>query len=148
MPVMDGGNLEVGIAVSLFNDDITKPMLEGALLCLEENKVRKDNIKVVFVPGSFEIPYFCQKLAKSGKYDALIAIGCVIKGETDHYYYIAGEVSRAIMDISLKYEIPVGFAIITTNNLSQAKDRAAGNNNKGYEAAEAILRVLRSEAVL
>lgn len=142
--ILDGSGLKIGIVVSLFNDDITMKMLDGALSCLAENKVKKENIKIVFAPGAFEIPLFCQKLAKTKKYDALVALGCVIKGDTDHYYYIAGEASRGVMEVGLKYDIPIGFGIITVNNLKQASERAGAENNKGREATIATLMSVKA----
>lgn len=139
---IDGSKLKIGIVVSQFNDNITKSMLEGALETLQENKVKKENIKTVWVPGSFEIPLACQKLAQSKKYDALIALGCVIKGETDHFYYICNEASRGIMDVMLKFETPIGFGVLTTQNLKQAEIRSRGKENKGREAAEAALAMV------
>jgi len=139
----DGSKLKIGIVASQFNSNITEPMLEGALGTLRENKVKKENINVVWVPGSFEIPLACQRLAKSKKYDALIAIGCVIKGETDHFYYIAGEAARGIMDVMLERNIPIGFGVLTTKNLKQAEIRSRGKENKGREAAEAALAIIR-----
>jgi len=141
--VIDGKNLKIAIAVSKFNQDITKKMLEGALAVLKLNKIKKNNINIIWVPGSFEIPLACQKLARSKKFDGLIALGCVIKGETDHYYYIAGEASRGIMDVMLKFNIPIGFGIITTNNLKQAQARSHGKSNKGAEAAQAVLEMIK-----
>ncbi|MDI6778023.1 MAG: 6,7-dimethyl-8-ribityllumazine synthase [Patescibacteria group bacterium] len=136
---IDGSKLKIGIVVSQFNDNITKSMLEGALETLKENKVKKENIKIVWVPGSFEIPLACQRLAETKKFDALVAIGCVIKGETDHYYYIANTASDGIMEVVLDYNLPIGFGVITVNNLKQAKARSRGRHNKGREAAEAAL---------
>jgi len=140
--IINGEKLKIGIIVSKFNSDITEPMLLGALKILEKNKVKKENIKIVRVPGAFEIPLACQKLALSKKYDALIALGCVIKGETDHYYFISNETSRGIMDVMLKYNIPIGFGVITVNNLKQAQARSGKKNNKGPEAAEAALMMI------
>jgi len=140
--IINGEKLKIGIIVSKFNFDITEPMLLGALKILEKNKVKKENIKIVRVPGAFEIPLACQKLALSKKYDALIALGCVIKGETDHYYFISNETSRGIMDVMLKYNIPIGFGVITVNNLKQAQARSGKKNNKGAEAAEAALMMI------
>jgi len=140
---IDGSKLKIGVVVSEFNNNITEPMLEGALETLKENKVKKENIKIVWVPGSFEIPLACMRLAKTKKYDALVALGCVIKGDTDHFYYIAGEASRGIMNIMLRYSIPIGFGVITTNNLKQAKERSSGKHNKGREAAEAALAMTK-----
>lgn len=140
--VIDGKKLKIAIAVSEFNQDITKKMLDGALAILKLNKIKRSNIKIIRVPGSFEIPLACQKLAMSKKFDGLIALGCVIKGETDHYYYIAGEASKGVMDVILKFNIPIGFGIITTNNLKQAQARSSGKSNKGREAALAVLEMI------
>lgn len=136
---IDGTKLKIGVVVSRFNEDITGKMLEGALETLKENKVKKKNIKIVWVPGSFEIPLACQRLAQTKKFDALVAIGCVIKGKTDHYYYICNEASRGIMNVMLGYSIPIGLGVLTVNNLKQAQARSRGKHNKGREAAEAAL---------
>ena len=138
---INGSRLKVGIVVSRFNNNITEPMLKGALEILKGNKVKKENIKTVWVPGSFEIPLACQRLAQTKKYNALVAIGCVIKGETDHFYYICNEVSRGIMDVMLKSDIPIGFGVLTTQDLKQAQVRSCGKENKGKEAAEAALMI-------
>ncbi len=141
--ILDGKKLKIAVVVSKFNQDITEKMLEGALKILKKNAVPQKNIRIIWVPGSFEIPLACQWLAKNRKYDALVALGCVIKGETDHYYYVAGESSRGIMQVSLENSLPIGFGIITTNNLSQAKKRSQGRTNKGEEATEAALEMLK-----
>ncbi len=140
---VNGLKLKIGVVVSQFNSNITESMLEGALEVLAENKVKINNIKVVRVPGSFEIPFACQKLAITKKYNALVAIGCVIKGETDHYYYICNEVSRGIMRVMLENNLPIGFGILTCQNLKQAKVRSSGKENKGKEAAEAALATVK-----
>jgi 6,7-dimethyl-8-ribityllumazine synthase len=140
--LIDGSKYKIAIVVSKFNSDITEKMLRGALEILEKNKVKKNNIKIVRVPGSFEIPLVCKKLAEEKKYDGLIAIGCVIKGDTDHYYYISQEVSRGIMNVMLEFSLPIGFGVITTNNLQQAKNRSNDKCNKGKEAAEAVLEII------
>lgn len=140
--IINGSKLKVAIIVSRFNADITGNMLKDALETLKLNKVKKSNIEVVRVPGSFEIPLVCQKLAQTKKFDALIALGCVIKGETDHYYFVAGEAARGIMEVMLKNNIPIGFGLITTNNLKQAIARSSGKHNKGAEAARAVLEMM------
>lgn len=135
----NGSKLQVGIVVSEFNGDVTEKMLEGALSLLSEWKVK--NIKVVRVPGSFEIPYGCLTLlSKKRKPDAIIALGCIIKGETDHDKYIAEGVTQGIMSLMLEYKTPISFGVITTNNLAQAKARAVGKENKGIEAARSALQ--------
>lgn len=142
--IVDGSKFKIGIVVSRFNENITKKMLAGALETLKKSKVRKENIKIIWVPGSFEIPLACQRLAKTKKYDALVAIGCVIKGETDHFYYICNEASRGITDVMLKFDIPIGFGVLTTQNLKQAQVRSHGKENKGREAAEAALAMIKN----
>ncbi|TSA46058.1 6,7-dimethyl-8-ribityllumazine synthase [bacterium] len=141
---INGAKLKIGIVTSQFNSNITESMLEGALETLAENKVKKENINIVWVPGSFEIPLACQRLAQTKKYDALVAIGCVIKGETDHFYYICNEASQGVMDVMLKFNIPVGFGVLTCNNPKQAEVRSRGHHNKGREAAEAALAMVKN----
>lgn len=134
----------IAIVVAEFNADITEKLLGGAQRALESVGVLPENIKVVHVPGAFEIPYMCQKLARTRKFDGLVALGCVIKGETDHYYYIAGEASRGIMDVMLRENIPIGFGVITVNTVVQARARSGVKNNAGVWAADAVLQVLSS----
>jgi 6,7-dimethyl-8-ribityllumazine synthase len=140
--IINGKKLKIAVAISRFNRDMTEKMLEGALQTLAVNGVKRDNIAVAWVPGSFELPLACQKIAATKKYNGIIAIGCVIKGDTDHHKYIAREVSRGIMDVMLKFSIPVGFGVITTNNIEQALARSYGENNKGAEAAQAVLEMI------
>ncbi|PIQ68094.1 MAG: 6,7-dimethyl-8-ribityllumazine synthase [Candidatus Taylorbacteria bacterium CG11_big_fil_rev_8_21_14_0_20_46_11] len=130
------------IVVAEFNADITEKLLRGALNALESAGVLPENIKVVHVPGAFELPLMCQKLARTKKYDGLVALGCVIKGETDHYFYVAGEASRGIMEVMLREDIPIGFGVITVNTVMQAKARSGVKNNAGAWAAEAVLQML------
>lgn len=139
--VVNGARQRIGIAVAEFNADVTEKLLAGALKELHASGVSKRDVTVVRVPGSFELPLACQLLARTKKYDALVALGCVIKGETDHYHYIAAEAVRGIMEVMLKYDIPIGFGLLTTNTLRQAQARATGSNNKGAEAARAALEI-------
>jgi 6,7-dimethyl-8-ribityllumazine synthase len=139
---LNGSKLKIALVVSRFNSDITKKMLAGALRTLESNLVPKKNIVIVWVPGSFEIPLACQRLAKMKKFNGIVALGCVIKGETDHFYYISSEASGGIMRVMLDFSIPVGFGVITTKNLKQAKERSGKKNNKGTEAVQAVLEML------
>ncbi len=140
--IVNGNNFKIALVVSKFNSDITEKMLKGAEDILEKNGVQKKNVEIVWVPGSFEIPLACQRLAKTKKFDGLIAIGCVIKGDTDHYYYISSETIRGIMAVMLDFSLPVGLGIITTQNLKQAKDRCGQKGNKGAEAAQAVLEMI------
>jgi 6,7-dimethyl-8-ribityllumazine synthase len=135
----DASHLSVGIVVSRFNEDATKGLLKGALATLAEWKVKRGNITTLYVPGSFEIPYGCQKLMNSKRFDAIIALGCILKGETKHDEYIANAVSYGIMRLSLDYKIPIAFGVLTPNTLEQAKARSSGKFNKGREAALAAL---------
>jgi 6,7-dimethyl-8-ribityllumazine synthase len=132
----DGSGLRIGVIVSDYNADITEPMLEGALATLAACKIKTTNIRVVHVPGGFEVPFGCLALLKSGKkYDALITLACVVKGETTHDVYIATATTNGIMDLALQYKTPIAFGVLTTNNLTQAKVRSTGKANKGIEVA-------------
>ena len=136
----DASKLKVGVVVSRFNEDITGRMRDGALETLRAWGVKDKNITLVEVPGSFELPFACAKLIKKMKPHTMIALGCVIKGDTDHDKYIADAVSHALMRLSTDHSIPVAFGVITTNNLEQAVIRSTGETNKGTEAAIAALQ--------
>lgn len=131
--------LRVGIVVSKYHSDITISMLKGALKTLREWHVPDRNISVVEVSGSFEIPYGCLALIKRKKPDAIVALGCVLKGETKHDEYISSAVSHGIMRLSIERGIPISFGVLTPNTLAQARARSRGKHNKGEEAAIAAL---------
>ncbi len=133
--------LRIGIVVSQFNADITSRMLAGALDILEEWNVAKKNILITRVPGSFEIPFGCLRQIKRTNPHAIIALGCVIKGETNHDHYIASAVSHGITHLSLTHHVPIAFGVITTNNLAQAAVRSRGEHNKDREAALTALQM-------
>jgi 6,7-dimethyl-8-ribityllumazine synthase len=135
----DASNLKVGVAVSRFNEDITGRMRAGCLETLRAWGVKERNITVVEVPGSFELPFSCAKLIKKIKPHAVVALGCIIKGDTDHDRYIASAVADGLMRLSIDHAIPVAFGVITTNDLQQAVVRSTGAANKGPEAAIAAL---------
>lgn len=139
----DASKLKIGVVVSTYyEEEITGRLLEGALETLRAWKVAEKNITVVRVPGSFEITYGCLSLLQSKKKcDAIIALGCVIKGETDHDQYISHAVAQGIVEMMIKYGTPISFGVVTTNNLAQAKARSTGTNNKGIEAATAALEM-------
>lgn len=129
-------NLKFGIVVARFNEFITSKLLGGALDALERHGVIKDDIDIAWVPGSFEIPLITKKMAKSKKYNAIIALGTVIKGSTSHYDHVCNEVAKGIANVSLSEELPVIFGIVTTDNIEQAIERAGTKSgNKGYDAA-------------
>ena len=134
----------IGIAVSEYNPEITSKLLESCQDELVSRGLLLKDIHVVKVPGAFELPYACQKLAESKKYGAIIALGAVIQGETPHFDFIANATTHGIMDISLKYKMPLVFGVLTTNNLKQAKDRIQGGKkgNKGKEAALTALKMI------
>ena len=136
-------SLKIGIAVSQWHPEVTKELAEGAVKLLTKNGIRKENIIRKNIPGSFELPLSALLLIKKKKVDAVICLGCVIKGETDHYNYICSAVSKGIMDVSLAHNKPVAFGILTTDNLEQALNRAGGKlGNKGEESAMAVLKML------
>jgi 6,7-dimethyl-8-ribityllumazine synthase len=133
---LDAHGMKFGIIVSRFNNSVTERLLEGSIEALKSHGGEEKNIDVVRVPGSFEIPLFAHKMAASGKYDALVCLGAVIRGDTPHFEYIASEVARGIGRAMLEYHIPIAFGVLTTNNLEQALERAGTKmENKGFEAA-------------
>jgi len=128
--------LKFGIVVGRFNSFITERLLEGAIDCILRHGGSKENIEIVKVPGSFEIPLTAKKLAKSGKYDAVICLGAVIRGSTPHFDYVANEVTKGIAQVSLETEIPISYGILTTDTIEQAVERAGTKmGNKGFDAA-------------
>jgi 6,7-dimethyl-8-ribityllumazine synthase len=128
--------LKFGIVVSRFNSFVTERLLEGAIDCILRHGGSKENIEVVKVPGSFEIPLTAKKLAKSGKYDAVICLGAVIRGSTPHFDYVANEVTKGIAQVSLETEVPISYGILTTDTIEQAVERAGTKmGNKGFDAA-------------
>jgi len=134
--------LKIGIIVSRYNSIITERLLEGALDALKRTGASLEQITVIRVPGSFEIPSIAQKVAKSGKMDALICLGAVIKGETSHNHYISAEVIKGLAQVSIATEIPIGLGIITADSLEQAIERAGSKHgNKGYEAAMSVIEM-------
>lgn len=133
----------IGIIISRWNSFITERLLEGAVDTLQRHGVDESQIDAVYCPGSFEIPLVTAKLAESGKYDALICLGVVIRGATPHFEYVAGAVTRGVSDVVLQYKIPVGFGVLTTDTIEQAVERAGSKaGNKGGEAAMTILEMI------
>lgn len=138
----DGSSFKIGIVVSEWNADITNALLEGAKETLLKAGVQNDHIEVLYVPGSFELPWGARQIMKPGKKDAVICLGCIIQGETKHDEYIASAVASGIMQLGLMSGIPVIFGVLTTNTEEQAKERAGGKHgNKGAEAAVAALQM-------
>lgn len=128
--------MKVGIIASRFNEIIVNKLLGGAVDGLVRHGVDENNITAVWVPGAFEIPVIADKMAASGKYDAIIAVGAVIRGSTTHYDYVCAEVSKGIAQAGMKNSVPVMFGVITTENIEQAIERAGSKaGNKGYDCA-------------
>ncbi|HHW9404261.1 TPA: 6,7-dimethyl-8-ribityllumazine synthase [Staphylococcus aureus] len=137
-----GKDLKVAIVVSRFNDFITGRLLEGAKDTLIRHDVNEDNIDVAFVPGAFEIPLVAKKLASSGNYDAVITLGCVIRGATSHYDYVCNEVAKGVSKVNDQTNVPVIFDILTTESIEQAVERAGTKaGNKGAEAAVSAIEM-------
>ena len=131
-----GTDLKIGIVVSRFNEFITTRLLSGAEDALKRHGVTENDISVMWVPGVYEIPLAAKKLAASGKYDAIITLGTVIRGATPHFDYVSNEVAKGVANVSLSTEIPVIFGVLTTENIEQAIERAGTKaGNKGWEAA-------------
>ena len=128
--------MKVGIVAARFNEFIVSKLVAGAQDALVRLDVKEEDIDLAWVPGAFEIPLIASKMAKSGKYDAVIALGAVIRGSTTHYDYVCSEVSKGIANVSLNSDIPVMFGVITTENIEQAIERAGTKaGNKGYDCA-------------
>ena len=136
-------DIKVGVVVARFNEFITSKLLGGALDGLKRENVKEDDIDVAWVPGAFEIPLVAQKMAQSGKYDAVICLGAVIRGATSHYDYVCAEVSKGIAQVSLTAKIPVMFGVLTTDTIEQAVERAGTKaGNKGFECAQGAIEMV------
>ena len=134
--------MKVGIVVSEWNEPITGALSKGALKFLKDAGVKAENITLIHVPGSFELTLGAQWLAAQKKIDAVIALGCVIQGETRHFDFICSAVASGITEVGIKFNKPVIFGVLTTNTLQQAKDRSGGKHgNKGIEAAATALKM-------
>lgn len=131
-----GTGLKIGVVVSRFNEFITSKLLSGALDTLKRHGVSEDDIEISWVPGAFEIPLIAKQMAQSGKYDAIVSLGAVIRGATPHFDYVASEMSKGIAQTSLQTSVPITFGVLTTDNIEQAIERAGTKaGNKGSEAA-------------
>lgn len=134
---------KIGIVVSRFNEFITGKLLSGAVDTLLRHGVNDENISVAWVPGAFEIPLISKKMAETGKYDAVICLGAVIRGSTSHYELVCNEAAKGVAQVSLETGVPVLFGIITTENIEQAIERAGSKaGNKGSECAEGAIEMI------
>ena len=140
--ILNGENKKIAVVNARFNDFITEKLYEGAKDCLIRHGVKESDIDLVRVPGAFEIPFICDKLASSKKYHAIIALGAVIRGSTAHFDIVASESAKGVAAVSLKSEIPIINGIITTENIEQAIERAGTKaGNKGWDAAMSALEM-------
>jgi 6,7-dimethyl-8-ribityllumazine synthase len=139
---LDASGLKFGIIVARFNEFITGKLLEGALDCLRRQNACEDDIQIAWVPGSFEIPLAAKKMAESGKLDAVICIGAVIRGGTAHFDFVAGECAKGIAQASMQTGVPIIFGVITTETIEQAIERAGTRlPNRGFEAATTAIEM-------
>ncbi|MBO5071862.1 MAG: 6,7-dimethyl-8-ribityllumazine synthase [Eubacterium sp.] len=138
-----GNGIRVGIVAARFNEFIVSKLIGGAEDALVRHGVNTDDVELAWVPGAFEIPVVAQKMAQSGKYDAVLCLGAVIKGSTSHYDYVCAEVSKGIAAVSLNTGMPVLFGVLTTDNIEQAIERAGTKaGNKGYDVACAAIEMV------
>ena len=136
-------NVRIGIVCARFNEFITSKLLGGAMDGLIRHGGKDENVDVAWVPGAFEIPVVAKRMAEAGKYDAILCLGAVIKGSTDHYDYVCAEVSKGIATVSLETGLPVMFGVLTTDNIEQAIERAGTKaGNKGYDVALSAVEMI------
>jgi 6,7-dimethyl-8-ribityllumazine synthase len=145
----NGDGLRIGIVLARFNQSVTEQLLAGAMEALLRHGVADDAIDVTTVPGAFELPLGAQRMAHTGRYDALICLGAVVRGETPHFEYVAAEAARGVAEVARRHDFPVAFGVLTTNTIEQALARAGGDRgNKGYEAAVTALEMVQVLRVL
>ena len=138
----DGARMRVAVVAARFNEAVTTKLVDGALAALAKHGVPREQTEVAWVPGAFEIPLVAKRFATTGRYDAVIGLGAVIRGDTAHFDLVAGEAARGIMDVTLETGVPVIFEVLATDDLPQAEARAGGaHGNKGWEAAESALEM-------
>jgi len=147
--VLDASGKRFALVASRFNEIITRKLIDGASDCLLRHNAQEKQLSVVWVPGAFEIPLVAQRLARSKKFDAIICLGAVIRGNTPHFDYVAAEVSKGVAAVALAESVPVIFGVLTTDSVEQAIDRAgAKSGNKGWDAALAAIEMVNLLAKL
>lgn len=144
----DVSDARIGIIATRWSVEIIDALVEGAVAALDEAGVTASSMRFVRVPGAFEIPHAADGLAATGRFHGIIALGAVIRGETPHFDYVAGECARGVQDVAIKRELPIGFGVLTVDNIEQARARATPDNNKGREAAEAMLDMIRFDRAM
>ncbi|WP_297217994.1 6,7-dimethyl-8-ribityllumazine synthase [uncultured Desulfovibrio sp.] len=141
---LDAKGLKIAIVATRFNDFIVDRLVGGAVDYLERHGLADENMLLVRIPGAFELPLICRKLAASGKYDGIVALGAVIRGATPHFDYVCAEASKGIAHTMLEFDTPIGFGLLTCDTIDQAIERAGSKaGNKGCEAAAAMLETIR-----
>ena len=141
--VPNGSDMKIGIVVSEWNETVTSKLLEGTLKTLVKHGVKEENIITDFVPGSFELIFGSKHLVENKEIDAVIALGCVVRGDTPHFDYVCSGVTQGIADMNIRYDIPFIFGLLTTDTMQQAEDRAGGRHgNKGDECAITALKMV------
>ncbi|MDO9632113.1 MAG: 6,7-dimethyl-8-ribityllumazine synthase [Humidesulfovibrio sp.] len=146
---LDAKGLKVAILASRFNDFIVDKLVGGAVDALTRHGASREDLTLVRIPGAFEMPLVAQKLAASGKYDGIVCVGAVIRGATPHFDFVASECAKGLAQVSMQHNIPLGFGVLTTDNLEQAIERAGSKaGNKGVDAAMAMLETARVLAQL
>jgi 6,7-dimethyl-8-ribityllumazine synthase len=139
----NGAGRRIAVAASRFNESVTTKLVDGALECLVKHHVALDDVDVVWVPGAWELPAAVERLLASDRYDGIVALGAVIRGETPHFEYVAGEAARGLADLQREFTIPIGFGLLTTDTDEQAAARAGGaHGNKGWDATLAVLEMV------
>jgi 6,7-dimethyl-8-ribityllumazine synthase len=137
--------MRIAVIVSRFNDDVTSRLLDGALECLRDHGVRPQDQRVIWCPGAFELPQAADALLRRGQWDAVVCLGAVIRGETAHFDYVASGAAQGIQSTALKFGVPIGFGVLTTDTLEQAMERAGGRHgNKGRDTAAAVISMVQT----
>ena len=140
--VPNGEGRRYAVLASRFNNTITSKLADGAMDALIRHGASSEDVDLVWVPGAWELPFAARRLAQTERYNAIVVVGAVIRGDTPHFDFVAGEASRGLADASSEYEIPIGFGLLTTDNIEQAEARAGGEfGNKGWDAAIAALEM-------
>ncbi|MBC7671527.1 MAG: 6,7-dimethyl-8-ribityllumazine synthase [Polaromonas sp.] len=140
--VPNGEGRRYAVLASRFNNTITSKLADGAMDALIRHGASSEDVDLVWVPGAWELPFAARRLAQTERYNAIVVVGAVIRGDTPHFDFVAGEASRGLADASSEYEIPIGFGLLTTDNMEQAEARAGGEfGNKGWDAAIAALEM-------
>ena len=139
---LDGSGLRLAVVVARFNEIVTEPLLRGALATARDQGVGEDSLDIVRVPGAFELPQAARRLAGMGRYDAIVCLGAVVRGETPHFDYVCNEAARGITMVAQEFNLPVAFGVLTCDTMAQARARSGGSaGNKGDEAMRAALEM-------